>query len=61
MPAWSTDWNGVATPSLNPWLVTAVSVRSVTGVSEARKGLTCAGGTSMAVAHACAFAGFVSR
>nr|WP_051966408.1 hypothetical protein [Kitasatospora mediocidica] len=36
VPACSTDWKLVAAPSANPWLVTRVSTRSTTGVSECR-------------------------
>lgn len=36
VPAWSTDWNVVAWPLAKPWLVTRVSTRSTTGVSECR-------------------------
>jgi hypothetical protein len=36
VPAWSTDWKVVAWPLLKPWLVTRVSVRRTTGVSECR-------------------------
>jgi hypothetical protein len=36
VPAWRTDWNVVAWPLLNPWLVTRVSARRTTGVRECR-------------------------
>jgi hypothetical protein len=36
VPACSTDWNVVAWPLAYPWLVTRVSTRSTTGVSECR-------------------------
>jgi hypothetical protein len=36
VPACRTDWKVVAWPLLKPWLVTRVSTRSTTGVSECR-------------------------
>lgn len=36
VPACSTDWYAVAWPFAKPWLVTRVSTRSTTGVSECR-------------------------
>ncbi|MDH6131306.1 hypothetical protein P3T37_000675 [Kitasatospora sp. MAA4] len=36
VPACSTDWKPLATPFAKPWLVTRVSTRSTTGVSDCR-------------------------
>jgi hypothetical protein len=61
VPACSTDWKVVARPLANPWLVTRVSARRTTGVSECRY----AGMSDCAIpstpAHAAPLSGWVVR
>ncbi len=61
VPACSTDWIGYAAPLLNPWLVTRVSERRMTGVSIMTYCRITAGSMPCTWAHAAASAGCDSR
>lgn len=61
VPACSTDWNVVAWPLLNPWLVTRVSTRRIAGVSECRYAGMSGCAMLSAPAHALPLSGWVVR
>jgi hypothetical protein len=61
VPACRTDWKAFARPFRKPWLVTAVSVRRTTGVSDLRNGRIWLGRMPWARAHAAARSGWASK
>ena len=61
VPACSTAWNGVANPPANPWLVTAVSARSDTGVNDPRYPPMSPWAIPSAIANAAPRSGFAAR